>query len=47
MYRLIPLAYACDIYQSGPDGAVIMSAVNGPVGTGFASRYRLQQGYYF
>ena len=26
----------------GPDGAVVMSSANGLVGTGFASRYRLQ-----
>ena len=27
---------------TGPDGAVAMSSTNGPVGTSFASRYRLQ-----
>ena len=26
----------------GPDGAVVMSSANELVGTGFASRYRLQ-----
>ena len=28
--------------KTGPNGAVAMSSVNGMVGTGFASRYRLQ-----
>ena len=28
--------------DTGPDGAVVMSSANGLVGTGFASRYRLQ-----
>ena len=28
--------------RTGPDGAVATSSVNGLVGTGFASRYRLQ-----
>ena len=27
---------------TGPDGAVAVSSANGLVGTGFASRYRLQ-----
>ena len=27
---------------TGPDGAVAMSSANGLIGTGFASRYRLQ-----
>ena len=30
------------IYATSSDGAVVMSSANGPVGTGFASRYRLQ-----
>ena len=29
-------------WSTGPDGAVVMSSANGLVGTGFASRYRLQ-----
>ena len=29
-------------YPTGPDRAVVMSSANGLVGTGFASRYRLQ-----
>ena len=28
--------------MTGPNGAVVMSSANGLVGTGFASRYRLQ-----
>ena len=30
------------IGETGSDGAVVISWVNGLVGTGFASRYRLQ-----
>ena len=30
------------IRKTGADGAVVMSSANGLVGTGFASRYRLQ-----
>ena len=35
--------------KTGPDGAVVMSLANGMVGTGFASRYRLQPraGFFF
>ena len=29
-------------YSTGPVGAVVMASANGLVGTGFASRYRLQ-----
>ena len=29
-------------YITGPNSAVVMSSANGLVGTGFASRYRLQ-----
>ena len=31
-----------DVMETGPDAAVVMSSVNGLVGTGFTSHYRLQ-----
>ena len=38
--NLIAHQYNC--HSTGPDGAVAMLSANGIVGTGFASRYRVQ-----
>ena len=40
-YHLETIAYKCTskvVYNTGPDGAVVMSLANGLVGPGFASR---------
>ena len=40
LYRVTVSSYL-SVREAGPDGAVATSSANGVVGTGFASRYRL------
>ena len=42
LFRYVYTKQDTCICHTGPDGTVAMSSVNGLVGTGFASRYRLQ-----